>query len=543
MAPVSRTRRSQNNQSKGKIPFVYYHPTWKPSAREPMWKLRQEGERTTLEQYNLKLGQKKRYFCPRCGYSCYRNPKEKIITRRNRTAFFSHHPVQNAPPCKLRTLQSEGKRYSTQEERSRAVEDGRLTIIPQWRQRPSEEELLGRDKSVYRGTVENAQGPIAGNPIHRHTGYQRLMPREITTLQFIADYIAEFLGQDIQLPNSISPEPFLDVFVHASEVQQRVCQYSGLYWGRADRVSIIKGYICISFGYREHCVYLGVLEENASERGWTVENLRGKYVMVAGQLKPAPKCQAIEDTKPIPRRCWQVIAKEWGAAGIIKEELVAILPHQTGVEWVEPTILEAVVSNPIRQPEVEILPLQSLNVEEQVTAEEQAVAEEIESVTYLGEQLKTSEVTNLPEEKGGGFNPTLSLCDQQTTETSLCQEKGGGSVSDSSSLETLPTQPQPEQSITQQQSRLTEIDTLNLPDSSDGEEAIYSFQGSAQPSRQAGSDSKASGNFNRQPIQTKSEAQFSSRRRKRKGLLNRLQKVVKRILRAALESLVRFFRN
>lgn len=265
--------------------------------------------------------------------------------------------------------------------------------------------------------------------------------------------------------------------------------------------------------YKEHCVYLGILEENAFERGWTVENLRGKYIVVAGGLKPAPKCQAIEDIKPTPRRCWHIIAKEWGAAGIIKEELVAILPHPTGVEWVEPTILEVEVSSLTRQQ------AQSLDVEEQVIADEQAVAEETESVTYPGEQLETSEVTDLPE------------------------EKGGGSVSDSSSLETLSTQPQIEQPKTQNQSTSSRIEISKLPDPSDDEEDIYSFQGSAQPSRQSGSDSKASGNFNRQPIQTKSKAQFSARSEKRKGLFNRLKKVVKRILRAAFQSLVRFFRN
>jgi len=508
MASVSRTRRSQDNQSKGKIPFVYYHPTWEPSARKPMWKLRQEGERTTIEQYNLKLGQKKRYFCPRCGYSCYRNPKEGNIDRRNRTAFFSHHPVQNAPACKLRTLQSEGKRYLTQEECSRAVEDGSLTIVTEWRQKPSDEQLLGRDSSIYRETVEDP----AGDPIRRHAGSQRLIPRQITSLQFVTNQIDKFLGQDIQLPDFVNPEPFLDVFIHACEVQQEVRQDSALYWGRADRISIVKGYICISFGYKEHCVYFGILEENALARGWTVENLRGKYIVVAGRLKPALKCQAIEDTKPIPRRCWQLIAKEWGAAGVVSEELVGILPHPTEVEWVEPTTIpKAAKSSPVGQPKVQLTPLELLDTKEKVIADEQAIAEEIEPVTHPSEPPETLE------------------------------------MSDSSRLETLQAQFQPELSTTQQQSRLADIEISNLSKPSDTGEAIYSLQGSAQLRRQIGSYSKASEKLDGKSIKPKAKARFSSRNysprnQRSKGPLKFLQKVVKTLI-SRVARLVQFWKQ
>ncbi len=493
-------RRSQDKQLKGKIPFVYYHPLWKPSVHSQMWKLRKEGKQTTIEQYDPDLGAKKCYFCPRCGYLCYRSPKIKNVSRSGDRAFFSHWPDKNAPICKWRTAKAEGKRYLTQEECLQAVEDGCLTIILQWQQRPSEEELLSKESSVYRGTVEKADGLLAKDPIYRHTEFQRLIPRKITTLQFIADHIDEFLGQDIRLPNSMSPEPFLELFIHVSELQQEVRQDSALYWGRADRVSIIKGYICISFGYQEHCVYFGILQDNASERGWTVENLQGKYLVVAGQLKPALKCQAMEDSKPIPRRCWQLIAKEWGAAGVVSERLVGILPHPTEVEWVEPTAIPKVeTSSVVGQPKVQLSPVESLDTKKQVIADEQAVTDEIESATHPSEQSEKLEISN------------------------------------SSSFETLSAQSQPEQPITQQQSRLAEIEISNLPGSSDAGKTIYSFQSYAQVPRQTGSPSKASENLAGQPIKPKVKARFSSqnyslRNQRSKSLLNFLKKVVKNLI-------------
>ncbi|NJO93256.1 MAG: hypothetical protein HC820_00840 [Hydrococcus sp. RM1_1_31] len=334
------TQRSQETPAVGKIPFVYYHPTWQPSIHASIKKLRTDGKPTSLDQYDPDLGRKKHYFCPSCGYPCYRNPRKKKINRSGNKAFFSHNPVENAPFCPLRTYSGEGKHYLTENERSLAVESGRLTIISQWRSRPNEEELNGKEASVYSKTVESNEGEIASRPINRHTGSHQPISRAITSLDFIAKHIDEFLGQDIQLPSFNSPKPFLDVFIHASQIDSSIASSleEALYWGCIKRIFLEKSYLGVSFGYQNHCVYFGIPMQYASDRGWSVDNLQGKFILIAGCLKKAKKCQAVENTKTIPRSCWQAIASDWGAVGIISESLVSILPHPhpTSMQWLEP---------------------------------------------------------------------------------------------------------------------------------------------------------------------------------------------------------------
>ncbi|NJK51384.1 hypothetical protein HC931_27785 [Candidatus Gracilibacteria bacterium] len=351
------TPRPQNKQLTGKIPFVYYHPTWQPSLNAPIWKLRSSGKLISIDQYEPDLGDKKRYFCPRCGYPCYRSPKYKPFDKSNRSARFCHHPLENHPPCNLRTDQAEGKRYVNQQSRSQAVESGCLTIISQWRSRPNEEELNGKEASVYSKTVESDEGEIASRPINRHIGSHQQIPRAITSLDFIAKHIDEFLGQDIQLPSFNSPEPFLDVFIHASQIDSSIAHNGeALYWGLVERVSFVNNYLCISFGYLNHCVYFGIPMQYASDRGWSLNNLKGRYIIIAGCLEKAKKCQAVENTKPVPRSCWQVIASDWGAVGIISESLVSILPlpHPTTMQWLEPPPIQSTEkSNPkVREQEL-----------------------------------------------------------------------------------------------------------------------------------------------------------------------------------------------
>lgn len=338
-------RINRDTQPKHKIRFVYYCQIWRPDGNEPIEKLRDRGSRITLEDWDISKDE--HYFCPRCGWPCYRYPKKKKFDRRG-DAMFKHYPkTEESPICNLRTGQGEGKHYPTEVERKRAVADGRLTIISKWRPMPSDDEHNGIKSSIYQGTVEDDRGPLATRPIARHVGPEELKPSEVESLQFIAEHIDRFLGQDIQLPGFEEPEPFLDLFVHTSQAAVESRQTSALYWGRAERVSEINGYTCVSFGYRNHCVYFGIRQEVDAKRRWTVDNLKGRNIVIAGLLRKAPKIQEVENQRSNPRECWQIVPGEedsWGAVGVISEQFDSILPPDLS-EWVEPATLETVASN------------------------------------------------------------------------------------------------------------------------------------------------------------------------------------------------------
>jgi hypothetical protein len=340
-------RRNRDAQPKHKIRFVYYDQIWRPDGNEPIEKLKDRGLLVRLTDWDI--SKDKHCFCPRCGWPCYRSPKYLPFGRSERYTFGHYRPGKGKEPpsCNLRTGQREGKRYTTEVEKSRAVEDGRLTIIRKWAQIPSDDEHDGIEPSIYQGTVEAEQGPLATRPIVRHVGPAEFKTSEVTSLQFVAEHIDKFLGQDIQLPDFEEPEPFLDVFIHASQAAMENRQTPALYWGRAQKVYEINNYICVGFGYKDHCVFFGIRKEVAANRGWTVDNLIGRNIVIAGLLMKAPKIQKVENQRSNPRECWQIVpgkADSWGAVGVISEQFDSILPPNLS-EWVEPATLETVASN------------------------------------------------------------------------------------------------------------------------------------------------------------------------------------------------------
>jgi hypothetical protein len=251
--------------SRKSFKYVYSHETWIPSLEGSLEILLREGICTSIEDYDPEIGVNKKYFCPRCGYPCYRYPKNGRPTSNNKPADFRHFYYEVYRRCNFRSNNSEGQKYTTEVEKYKAIQDERLVIIDEWRYRNDENSFGDDSPGQYSGVNEDENGLDNGRAIGRYTLEGRNTPRKITTLQFILDNFMEFYAKDIQLPDFLAPEPFADIFIHASQAHEYLeREQSAIFWGRVESnetITVIDGFVCIAFGYDTHCLYFGFPEK------------------------------------------------------------------------------------------------------------------------------------------------------------------------------------------------------------------------------------------------------------------------------------------
>jgi hypothetical protein len=339
--------------SRRSFKYVYFHETWIPSFEGSLEILLREGICTSIEDYDPQIGTKKKYFCPRCGYPCLRSPTDGKPTRNNKPAYFAHFPCKEKRPCNFRSNNSEGQKYTTVVEKHKAIQDGYLTIIDEWLCKNEESSFGDNSPGQYSGVNEDENGVDTGRAIGRYTLEGRNTPRKITTLQFILDNFMEFYAQDIQLPDFSNPEPFADIFIHASQAHEYLeREQSAIFWGRVESnetITVIDEFVCIAFGYNTHCLYFVFPEENLLNQRLTINDLPGRHVAITGRILESERFQKAENTiyPNLNRTCRRVGNKAWGGFGIFKDEIIEFLPFPINIQWIDPTF----PSNPIPESE------------------------------------------------------------------------------------------------------------------------------------------------------------------------------------------------
>ena len=106
--------------------YVYFHKHWAPTPDGSLLRLLEEGMPVSIEEYDIERGKQKKYFCPRCGYPCRRVPTSGKPTVKGVRAEFRHFPEVEPRECNFRTRNSEGQKYLKEEEKTKAIEDGRF---------------------------------------------------------------------------------------------------------------------------------------------------------------------------------------------------------------------------------------------------------------------------------------------------------------------------------------------------------------------------------------------------------------------------------
>jgi hypothetical protein len=336
--------------SRKSFKYVYFHKTWIPSLEGSLEILLKKGTCTPIEDYDPEIGVNKKYFCPRCGYPCYRSPRDGKPTRNNQPVNFRHFPDEKFRPCNYRSNNSEGQKYIDEVKKYKAIQDGRLTIIDEWLCK-NDENSSGDDSSgQYSGVNEDENGLDTGRAIGRYTLEGKNIPRQISTLQFILDNFMEFYAQDIQLPDFSNPELFSDIFIHASQAHEYLGrEQSAIFWGRVESnetITVINGFVCIAFGYDTHCLYFGFPEENLLNGRFTINDLPGRYVAISGKIILSNKRLQEAESNAHPnlnRTCRRVVNIAWGGFGVFQDEIVKFLPLPIDIHWKDPIL----PSNPI----------------------------------------------------------------------------------------------------------------------------------------------------------------------------------------------------
>jgi uncharacterized Zn finger protein (UPF0148 family) len=332
---------SKDNDSK--IPYVIFHQNWNPIDNidsKNINKLRDEGTIKIIENINIDTEEGK-LFCPSCGYPCTRSPRKKSFSKDGRKAYLKHQSNSSRPDCNLSKYEGEGERYDNEEKCSKAVASGKLSIIRQWREEPSEREWINQEASLYNGTIEDKNGKLANRSISRHISFELEKPNNITTLDYITRNIDKFMYQDIILPNSSVPESFSDIFIHFTKATSKLLEANieRIYWGEVKHVEKVGNFIRIAFGCEKHCVDFAI---STKLKKYTVEYLAGKYIAIAGKLERShSQSQDNENQLGQARPCWRVATDKWGAVGIIKIESLILLSINE-FQWVDPILLSGI---------------------------------------------------------------------------------------------------------------------------------------------------------------------------------------------------------
>ncbi|QJW57845.1 hypothetical protein HL670_04767 [Serratia plymuthica] len=186
-----------------RIAYAYYDPDWVKGLHPlPMLK------RNTVEPLAYSEKMKGYLFCPSCYEHLTRVPADpgKEMTSNEVPAYYKHLKDDNAPECSLRCGAIQYKKYSSQEDAKKAVEDEELIVISGFLQsRPENNHRIdfGGDEIPLDSHFERENGKEVSLPISRHNGESFRVPSQITSVQSLcANFIHNFyreiyiLGED-----------------------------------------------------------------------------------------------------------------------------------------------------------------------------------------------------------------------------------------------------------------------------------------------------------------------------------------------------------
>lgn len=186
-----------------------------------------DGSRVTASEY---LPEMDGYiFCPECYAPLFRSPKSRERSSVGKAAFFAHSR-RYRPECSIRTKPTAGKRYDTEEEARKAIEDSRLVVLDGFMQnRP---ELPKGEAGEYdQGPVEDMDGELAQLPIARHRGESFLLPSKISTVAGLCRRFDENYDKYFVMPGAQYAVALRDL-LHNVENVVETSDVPRLYFGR-----------------------------------------------------------------------------------------------------------------------------------------------------------------------------------------------------------------------------------------------------------------------------------------------------------------------
>ncbi|MGF1867555.1 hypothetical protein L4D15_20260 [Enterovibrio norvegicus] len=139
----------------------------------------------TVEPSDYSKDMKGHLFCPRCFTNLSRVPHDKDHSTSSMEAHFKHLPTYRHIGCMLRSTQGSGKKYSSIESVSQAIDNEELVIINSFMQDKPEQRVVGGARPFDEAQIEDVDGPESEVPLGQHDGQTFKVPSKITSLRGI----------------------------------------------------------------------------------------------------------------------------------------------------------------------------------------------------------------------------------------------------------------------------------------------------------------------------------------------------------------------
>lgn len=211
--------------AKNTIKLALYLESWDYATGDQDYLVKQASRKMASE---FDISMKDKIFCPECYTPLSRKPLNKDTFTDGKKAFFAHLPSYKKVYCGLRTPEVQGKKYNSEEEAKKAIDNGSLAIVWGFK---SEQPLQKENAEEYDQTaIEDENGPVTDIPISRHRGETFKLPTKITTVAGICRNFDKNYYKYFFMPDSNIALP-LNRILHNIEAVTAVDETPRLYYG------------------------------------------------------------------------------------------------------------------------------------------------------------------------------------------------------------------------------------------------------------------------------------------------------------------------
>ncbi|CAG22428.1 hypothetical protein [Photobacterium profundum] len=171
-------------ETQRRIAFAWYLEGWKyEGGSRP--RLFVDGERIKPTEYENRMHH--HLFCPVCFTNLSRVPidADSDTTTASMEAHYRHLPSYSAIPCDLRSVQTSGKKYTSTESVTQAIDNEELVIVSRFMQDRPVQAIVGQPRPFDEAQIEDEDGPETNVPLGIHDGDSFTVPSKITSLRGI----------------------------------------------------------------------------------------------------------------------------------------------------------------------------------------------------------------------------------------------------------------------------------------------------------------------------------------------------------------------
>lgn len=278
-----------------RIKFALYLKDWFFQGGDKA-QLKKNSEKVLIDEYAPQM--KGFIFCPECSANLFRSPEDKDFSSNGRAAYFAHSRGTKTD-CGLRTKRAEGKKYLTEEDARRAIQNEELVIVEGFiKDKPIAPNKTPAEYDA--SQVEEIDGPTADVPIGRHKGEAFKLPSKFKTIRGICNKFDENINRYFYMPNGQHAIQLQDLLKNIEAVTEED-EIPRIYYGRiiqsVNPGKTPKNIRMTKLKYKKSDYadfYLKLTDEKQQEKGID-DNSAGRVVLMYGKITTSGAGLCIEN--------------------------------------------------------------------------------------------------------------------------------------------------------------------------------------------------------------------------------------------------------